>query len=284
MRTWRWGMGLILVAASACAITHGGIPQATSPLAAERSEPSLADRPLQALDPGTRDAPRPRASHRRGASGGSGWRSGKRRPAKGGGATYADRATSLGVRRGVRPIINDGGDGGVPLVPDFVVDTATDSERYAYDPTTGGEITFSTDRAIDGDTDTQWANADPNTDAASEMSRNGIAWFGLDFSETMNLDHMRIKVQPTRRGSYYEARVADSLDYVPRSSDPAMQRITNRDYQMEYKPLSGSGKYLILIWHKNDTCDVDAYGNPSGDTTQGGEPYFGIFELQVYAY
>ena len=170
-----------------------------------------------------------------------------------------------------------------PLVPSQLADVNADSTRYAYDPTTGGNLTFAIGRAVDGDLDTQWASADPNTAQASQASQSGIAWYGFDFGSARAFVDLRIKCQPMVMGSYYEARVTNDLRYAPVSRDPRMASMTNTDFQLEDKPLSGTGRYLLLVWHRNATCSADAYGNVAGNYRAGGDAYFGIFDAQVYA-
>ncbi|MDB5095664.1 MAG: sialidase [Cyanobacteria bacterium RYN_339] len=115
-----------------------------------------------------------------------------------------------------------------------------------------GYSVYGVNRAVDGDTNTEWAN---------EGWRDRQAWLSLSFDRVMNFDSVEIKTGPLQHSHYVLETSVDGYDWRPASGP-----LKNHSWQMETKAVNGRGRYLRVHWYNDD--------DPRG--------YFAIFEVQAF--
>lgn len=109
--------------------------------------------------------------------------------------------------------------------------------------------------AIDGDTDSAWANAD---------IQEGEAWMTLTFPTEKTFRGIRIKTDPTAHGVTF--KVMTSNDGV--RWEPASGRLVNLSWGMEPQEVAGQGRILKLEFfnhmvkptHRFTVFELEAYG------------------------
>jgi hypothetical protein len=115
-----------------------------------------------------------------------------------------------------------------------------------------GYAIYGTNRAVDGDLNTEWANAGWQERTAS---------LTLSYDRVMDFRTVEIKTGPMRRSSYVFESSMDGYDWTPISG-----RLRNTTWDMETKDVSGRGRFLRVRWLNDD--------DPRG--------YFAIFEVQAF--
>lgn len=134
-------------------------------------------------------------------------------------------------------------------------------------------------RAIDGDQGTQWASGGYKTAEES---------LTLNFSSTVSFSQIKIKTGALPEGITYKVDVSnDGVNWTGASG-----RLTNRTWNLETQPLTGSGKYLKIRFFNSLTApiarfvvyEVEAYSGgsviatpiptprPSGTNSPGATP------------
>ena len=94
---------------------------------------------------------------------------------------------------------------------------------------------FSARRAIDGDSDTEWASGGYQRPSAALV---------LDLCSRERLRAAVLKTGPTK-GSYYRFYTSSNGD----TWQPASRRITFTDWDAHVVPITGTGRYLRLQWY-----------------------------------
>jgi hypothetical protein len=120
-----------------------------------------------------------------------------------------------------------------------------------------GYTTYGVNRAIDGDTNTEWAN---------QGWQDRDAWLILNYDRPMNFDTVEIKTGPMKRSHYVLETSMDGNTWRRASGV-----LRNRTWDMEVKKVNGRGRFLRVHWYNDDDprgyfaiFEVQAYGRPSG--------------------
>ena len=128
--------------------------------------------------------------------------------------------------------------------------TPSDVQASSSRVSTNGYSVYGINRAVDGNTDTEWAN-----DGWKERT----AWLTLQYLRPMRFTEINIKTGPLYRSHYVVETSNDGYDWR-RASGP----LRNTTWQMETKEIRGTGRFLRIRWINDD------------DEPRG---YFSIFEV-----